>query len=227
MSTETRRPIGARSSHWAQSTAQWLTARGIPPDAISASSVGFALLAGLCLWGAGSGEGALRALLLILGGGMVGARLLANMFDGMVAVEGGKGGPLGPLWNEVPDRIADVLILVGAGTGVAAAGAGPDWLGWLAAGGALATAYVREIGARLTGMMDFSGPMAKPHRMFVIIGASAASLFEWIWGGDGGMMAVGLWAIAILSLYTAGTRLHRIGRAMTILTAQKPPQDSP
>ena len=42
-------------------------------------------------------------------------RLLCNMLDGMVAVEGGKGSRTGEIYNEVPDRIADPLLLVPAG----------------------------------------------------------------------------------------------------------------
>jgi phosphatidylglycerophosphate synthase len=214
MTGQTRRPIGARTSQWAQDAARWLTARNVSPDLISAASVGFALLAGVALWLAGETTGAARAGLLVTGAALVGARLLANMFDGMVAVEGGKGGPLGPLWNEAPDRIADVAILVGAGAGAAAMGAAPDWLGWLCACGALATAWVREAGARLTGVMDFSGPMAKPHRMFTVIAACFASLLEWLWGGQGGLMAVALWAVAILTWWTAWRRLTGVARLL-------------
>ncbi len=38
---------------------------------------------------------------------VVGVALLANLFDGMVAVEGGLGTPSGILFNDFPDRIAD------------------------------------------------------------------------------------------------------------------------
>ncbi|MCU0882665.1 MAG: hypothetical protein MUF14_08375 [Hyphomonadaceae bacterium] len=214
MTDQTRRPIGARSSRWAQQAAGWLAARAISPDLISAASIGFAVFAGLALWLAGETDGWARAALLVAGAALVAGRLLANMFDGMVAVEGGKGGPLGPLWNEAPDRIADLAILVGAGSGAAAMGAAPDWLGWLCACGALATAWVREAGARLTGMMDFSGPMAKPHRMLTVIGASLGSLLEWLWGGDGGLMAMALWAIAILTWWTAWRRLAGVARLL-------------
>ena len=41
--------------------------------------------------------------------------LLCNLLDGMVAVEGGLGGPTGPLWNELPDRIADSVFIVALG----------------------------------------------------------------------------------------------------------------
>ena len=42
-------------------------------------------------------------------------RLLCNLFDGMVAVEGGFKTKSGEIYNELPDRVADVLILAGAG----------------------------------------------------------------------------------------------------------------
>jgi len=74
---------------------------------------------------------------------------------------GGISSPTGPLWNEMPDRAADVSILVGVGY----ASTGNPTLGWLAAVVAVATAYVRAE-ARASGRPnDFCGPMAKPHRM--------------------------------------------------------------
>ena len=45
-------------------------------------------------------------------------RLIANLLDGLVAVEGGKRTPTGELYNEAPDRIADTAVLVGAGYAV-------------------------------------------------------------------------------------------------------------
>jgi len=40
---------------------------------------------------------------------------VCNLLDGMVAIEGGLKTPAGELFNDVPDRISDPLILVGAG----------------------------------------------------------------------------------------------------------------
>ena len=51
-------------------------------------------------------------------------RLLCNLLDGMVAVEGGRSSPVGALYNEVPDRVADSLLLVALGYAV-----GIPWLG--------------------------------------------------------------------------------------------------
>lgn len=228
-----RRPIGARASGWAQGLAARLASARVAPNTISAASVWLAALAGLCLWGAGGTDGWFgRTVLLLLAGAAVGARLLANLLDGMVAVEHGAGTRDGGLWNEVPDRLADVLVLVGAGAGVAASGAGPDWLGWLAATGALLTAYVREIAARLGAPMDFGGPMAKPHRMAVIIAGCGLGILEALVRDGMGLMALGLWLVAILSFVTAGLRLQRArtflqARAGAPAPAEPPPGGGP
>jgi phosphatidylglycerophosphate synthase len=67
------------------------------------------------------------------------------MFDGMVAVEGGFKTKSGEIYNELPDRFADVLILAGAGYSLPSS---PllQTLGWMAAALAVITAYVRAMG---------------------------------------------------------------------------------
>ena len=50
-------------------------------------------------------------------------RLLCNMLDGMVAVEGRRSSPNGVLFNEVPDRFEDSIFIVAFGYA-----AGLDWL---------------------------------------------------------------------------------------------------
>jgi phosphatidylglycerophosphate synthase len=91
-------------------------------------------------------------------------RLLANMLDGMVALRIGTGSPLGELYNEVPDRVSDACILIGAGY---AAGGVPE-LGYLAACVALFVAYVRAQGKAAGAPQEFCGPMAKQQRMAVL-----------------------------------------------------------
>ncbi|HRD47506.1 MAG TPA: CDP-alcohol phosphatidyltransferase family protein, partial [Caulobacter sp.] len=95
---------------------------GISPDTISFCSVAFAVLGAAGLAMAGESEGPARIGWLLLAAVCIQLRLLANMLDGMVAVEHGRGGPSGPIWNELPDRIADGLFLVAAGYSAAAAG---------------------------------------------------------------------------------------------------------
>jgi phosphatidylglycerophosphate synthase len=75
-------------------------------------------------------------------------------------VEGGKQSPVGALYNEFPDRVADSIFLVALGYAALY-----PWLGWLAALLAAMTAYVRASGGSLGLAQDFRGPMAKPHRM--------------------------------------------------------------
>jgi phosphatidylglycerophosphate synthase len=88
-------------------------------------------------------------------------RLIANLLDGMVAVEGRKGGPVGDLWNEAPDRVSDTAIFIGAGY---AAGSEPV-LGFGAALVALFVAYIRALGASVGVGQVFLGPAAKQQRM--------------------------------------------------------------
>jgi len=153
-SAESRRPIAARSSGWAQRAASMLARAGVAPNAVSLASVPFALIgAGLLLiWPTVAG--------LVGCAACVQARLVCNLLDGMIAVEGGKKTALGPLHNEFPDRIADSLFIVALGYA-----AGAPALGWFGALAAALTAYVRAFGGALGLGQDFRGPMAKQHRM--------------------------------------------------------------
>jgi phosphatidylglycerophosphate synthase len=91
-------------------------------------------------------------------------RLLANMFDGMVAIESDRASPIGELFNEVPDRVSDAALLIGLGY----ARGGHVLLGFTAALLAVFTAYVRAMGKVAGGRQEFCGPMAKPQRMLVV-----------------------------------------------------------
>jgi phosphatidylglycerophosphate synthase len=198
--TETgdRRPLASRDTHWARSIAQWLASKSITPNHISQASMVAAALAGSAFFLSGQAGGWGRVLLLLLASAFCQLRLLCNLFDGMVAVEGGKGAADGPFWNEFPDRVADILILVGAGAGIGLPG-----LGWAAASFAVLTAYVRELG-RATGQpSDFAGPMAKQHRMATITGAALLSTFEPLWNGHNQILLVALWLIAVGAAFTA------------------------
>jgi phosphatidylglycerophosphate synthase len=73
----------------------------------------------------------------------------------------------GEVFNELPDRFADLFIFAGAGYAVPTPGLMP-WLGWAAAALAILTAYVRALGASAGASQQFCGPMAKQHRMAVM-----------------------------------------------------------
>ena len=208
---ENRRPLKTRSASWARAAAARLAKANVSPDAISCASVACAVLGGSLLMLAGGLGPAGRAAALIGAALCIQLRLLCNLLDGLVAVEHGKATPAGPLWNELPDRVADVLFLVGAGYGARTAGLhGAEAVGWLAAVLAVTTAYVRELGRGLGQPADFSGPMAKPHRMAALTIACLISLFEPIWGGNGQLMFAALAIIAVGTLITVIRRTRRL-----------------
>lgn len=212
--TDNRRPLKTRSAGWAASMAAALGRARVRPNHISALSVAFAAVGASLFLMAGQAEGGGRAACFVLAGVCVQLRLLCNMLDGMVAVEHGLASPTGPIWNELPDRIADALFLAAAGYSVAPSLPAGEWLGWVAVALALLTAYVRELGRGLGEPADFSGPMAKPHRMFVLTLTCLVTAFEPLWEGRGQVVLVGLAVIALGSLVTVWRRTARLGRAL-------------
>jgi phosphatidylglycerophosphate synthase len=202
---ENRRPLASRDSGWARAIARRLSRASVTPNQISMASMVMAAVAGIAFWQAGMAEGGARVGLLLLAALFCQFRLLCNLFDGMVAIEGGKQAPDGPFWNEFPDRVADILILVGAGYGV-----GLPALGWAAAAFAVLTAYTRELGRNCGLPADFSGPMAKQHRMAVITAAALLSLLEPLWSGHDQVLVGALWLIALGAAITACRRAATI-----------------
>ena len=207
-----RRPIATRRWQVFQRLARWLADIGVTPNAISCSSIVFAAGAATAFVGASYADSeVLRAAAMLIATGMIQLRLIANLLDGLVAVEGGKATPTGDLYNEVPDRIADTLILVGAGF----APSGTPWLGAAAAIAAMFVAYVRAMGASLGVGQVFAGPMAKQHRMAVTTVATLASVPPITYSQH--FLPIALAIIALGSLLTAWRRLRiiaaRLGEA--------------
>jgi phosphatidylglycerophosphate synthase len=219
--TSARRPIGVRTHAWSVAAAKWLTARNIKPNWISFASIGFAAIAALSFFVAGALPGFGRSFFLLIAILGIIARLLANMMDGMVAVEGGMGEADGPVWNELPDRISDALIFLGAGAALGAADSGPEALGSLAAVLALICAYMRELGTQLTAPLghkpDFSGPLAKQQRMAVLGLGALVGMFEGLWGWDFVAIHIALWVVVV------GTTLTIFLRTRTLIGRLKAP----
>jgi len=202
-----RRPIAARELAASTAIAAWLVRREASPNAISVFGMLAGIAAGLALAGTASLPGAARWLWL-LAALLIGLRLAANMFDGMVAIGRGIASRLGELYNEVPDRISDTAVLVGLGW---AAGSDP-LAGFAAALAAMAAAYIRAV-LRVAGApSDFGGPMAKQQRMALCIALAIwCGLTPPSWQSIAGH-GLALWvllAIAVLSLWTALARLLR------------------
>jgi phosphatidylglycerophosphate synthase len=170
-----RRPIKARSARWVQASARGLVRAGITPNQVSVASVVFSLIgaAALILEARGSARGWLFVLCAVC----IQLRLLGNLLDGLIAIEGGRQTKVGELYNEIPDRVADVALLVAAGY----ASNHGEWgaaLGWSASVLAVITAYIRAVGARRGQPQDFCGPQAKPHRMFMLTLACMLAFVE-------------------------------------------------
>lgn len=207
--SDDRRPLSSRDTGWARAIARRLSDSGVTPNQISMASMAMAACAGAAFWLAGSAASGPRIALLLVAALFCQLRLLCNLFDGMVAIEGGKQAADGPFWNEFPDRIADILILAGVGYGI-----GAPALGWAAAAFAVLTAYTRELGRNCGLPADFSGPMAKQHRMATITAAALLSLLEPLWRGQNEVLTVALWLIAVGTAVTALRRAANIVRGL-------------
>jgi phosphatidylglycerophosphate synthase len=194
-----RRPLETRSRGWAKALTRALIAAEVTPNAISVVSVLFAVLGAALLWRSPG------SIALVAVAACVQLRLLCNMLDGMVAIDGGRQTATGVLYNEIPDRIADSLLIVALGVA-----AGAAWLGWLGALGAAVTAYIRVLGGSLGLAQDFRGPLAKPHRMFVMTVACLGAAVEGALVGSAYSLLGAAWIIAVGSLLTCVLRSRRI-----------------
>ncbi|HEX7644688.1 MAG TPA: CDP-alcohol phosphatidyltransferase family protein [Burkholderiaceae bacterium] len=198
-----RRPIEARSAGWARRSAAWFAATGISPNQISTASIAFAAAGAAVLIWRPTPAGLVCAALGTQ------ARLICNLLDGMVAIEGGKKSALGQLYNEFPDRVADSLLIVALGYA-----AGMPTAGWCGALLAALTAYVRVFGGALGLAQDFRGPMAKQHRMAVLTVACIAGALELaIHGSHYALMAASI-IIAAGSALTCVTRTRAIAQLL-------------
>ncbi|EMH4164340.1 CDP-alcohol phosphatidyltransferase family protein [Pluralibacter gergoviae] len=205
-----RRPIKARQTRWASGAARYLRTKGCTPNGISLFSILFAAVSALCylaVWHCASVPGQ-RILFIVAALGIQG-RLICNLLDGMVAVEGGLRSPAGAVYNELPDRVSDTLLLLGAGYGITLYPAAAP-LGWACALLAIATAYVRLLGGTCGLAQRFSGPMAKQHRMALLTGASVIAAIVPTWSQQ--LFLAVLIVIAVGSALTCITRTRSIIR---------------
>ena len=212
-----RRPLASRDRAASKAVAHWLATHGVSPNAISLAG----MIAGL---GAGAALAAtalfsspvLSRLCFAAAAVLIQLRLLANMFDGMVAIETGEASPTGALYNEVPDRVSDAAMFIGAGYGLG----GQPPLGYLAACLALFLAYLRAQGKVAGAPQEFCGPMAKPQRAFVMTLVAfycAVTPVAWqaeLLVGEWGAVAWVLMLVIVGELWTAGRRLRRIARRL-------------
>jgi phosphatidylglycerophosphate synthase len=192
-----RRPLKSRGTAWARLATGLLLRTRVTPNQISTLGVLISIGGG---WAVVAAPG--LPWLYLVGALAIQLRLLCNLFDGLVAMEGGRKSAYGPLYNEVPDRIEDSLFLIAAGYA-----AGLAWLGFTAALLAAVTAYVRALGGNFGLPQDFGGPMAKQQRMAALTLGLVAAFVEASWTGPFHALAI---ALGIIAAGTLGTIVRRI-----------------
>lgn len=211
-----RRPIASREKSVSKWAANRLAERGVSPNAISLAG----MLAGILAGGAFVATNLFPdywRLAFFTAAVLIQLRLLANMLDGMVAVQTNKASPLGELFNEIPDRVSDFFTIIGAGY---ALGSSAE-LGFVAACLAIFIAYVRAQGKVAGAHQEYCGPLAKPQRMFLLTLLALFCTFAptaWMdfqepvagWGA----IAWGLAFLIAGELVTAIRRLARISAAL-------------
>jgi len=200
-----RREVQARNAGWARRMAAAFASAGVKPNTVSLMSVLFAAASGLCLVrSAASDEGA-RSLLLVAAVILTLGRLLCNLFDGMMAVEGGLLTKSGEIFNDLPDRVSDAIVMVCAGYAAQGVALAVE-LGWLAGLLAVMTAYTRMLAGATGAPQRFLGPMAKQHRLAVLLPALIVAAIVRPWGVDSRVIAAALLVIVVGSVVTIARR---------------------
>jgi phosphatidylglycerophosphate synthase len=209
-----RRPIATRNRKWAQDATAWLASRNVSPNAISIAGMYACIVAGVALGMTSIIDYRILWLIAAVGAQL---RLTANMLDGMVAIASSRTSKTGELYNEVPDRISDAAVFIGAGF----AWGGNVTLGYIATILAIFTAYVRAAGKIAGALNEFCGPMAKQHRMLVItLICVYAAITPRSWQmitfntSQIGVMTLGLVIIIAGSVITIVRRIARIAHQL-------------
>lgn len=210
-----RRPLKTRERAWPRALAMALARRGMTANGMSLAGV--AACAGAAVAIAATlrvDEPWARSVLWLAAAVGIQLRLVANLLDGLIAIEGGKRSPVGDLYNDVPDRIEDALVLVSAGYALTALCPYGDDLGWTAIALAIATAYIRQLGVACGLPATFVGPMAKPHRMAAMTAGCVAAAAATPWRCDLYPLGIALAVVALGALITCVRRLRIIAAGL-------------
>src|SRR5262245_44540832 len=99
-----RRPLKSRGWQFSKVTTSALVRAGISANTISVFGMAYGIAAGVCLATTGmlmSYPNLPSRAMWLLAAIFIQKRLLANLLDGMVAIESGKASPVGELYNEI------------------------------------------------------------------------------------------------------------------------------
>jgi phosphatidylglycerophosphate synthase len=174
--------------------ARWLSARGVPPDAVTLAAVPIGVVGGACIALGTS----VPALLLVVPVAAA-TRLGANLLDGMIARETNRSRPMGEVWNELGDRIADVAFIGGLAF---VPSVGP-LLAMSAALAAVLASYAGITARAAGGRRQYGGVMSKPGRMAVLAVTAGVTFMT----GNQWWLTAAAWTIGIGALVTLAQRL--------------------
>ncbi|MCG3671301.1 CDP-alcohol phosphatidyltransferase family protein [Aliarcobacter butzleri] len=209
MKDSNRRPLKVRGSVWSQKFASYLSKKDITPNQISIASIVASFTASIFILLISNDNFFTIWISPILAALFIQMRLLCNLFDGMVALEGGKSTKSGELFNDIPDRVSDSLLFIALGYSITNVSFGIE-LGYLAALFAALTAYVRVLGASMQAGSCFKGPMAKQHRMAILTTALILTPFELSLFATDYILTITLFIITIGSFLTIVNRTKTI-----------------
>lgn len=205
-----RRPIANLFRGTARTAVGIAVKMGIHPDVFSYLSIVCAAISAWFFW-----QSRTHPRYLAIAVVFAFARLWLNMFDGMVALAGGKASKRGEIVNDLPDRISDVIIFAG----VAHSGWCNTVYAYWVAIAAVIVAYVGLFGQAVGVQREFSGVMAKPWRIVALsIGALLTMILvlrnEPFWFRGFSVLDWTHFAILLGCAQTIVIRLARIFRAL-------------
>ncbi|ALN84161.1 CDP-alcohol phosphatidyltransferase family protein [Lysobacter capsici] len=202
---------------WRIRLAARLRSRGATPNGISLFAIGLAALAGLSFFFALRDPPLAGVVLLLFAAVCLQGRMLCNRLDGLLARRGGMVGKAGEVYSDAPDRLADTLIFLGVGYGLAPWLSWASDLGWAASLLSVGTAYVRVLGLACGLREHAQGPMSRRMRMIAMSLAALLSAIglalgwtQWVEA----LLAAALAAVALGTAVTIGLRLRSIVREL-------------
>jgi CDP-diacylglycerol--glycerol-3-phosphate 3-phosphatidyltransferase len=166
---------------------------GVTPDSLTLAAIPVGAVGGLAVLASPTVPGALLLVPVVAA-----TRLVLNLLDGSLARRTGQMHPRGELYNEVGDRVADVLMLAPVAL-VPGAVAPAVWLGVVLA---VLASFVSVTTRAAGGTRSYRGMLSKPGRM-VLLSASAILV---VVVGPGGW----LWFSILLVLGTCATFAERV-----------------
>lgn len=137
----------------------------VHPDVISFIAFFVSLLIGFLYYRAGS-----YPALLIVNLFLIFLRMTLNTLDGLIALKTNRTSMIGELVNALPDRYADIFILVG----ISFSSLGSTHIGMLASLSVLLVSYTGMLGKAIGVSWQHQGPLDKVDRLVLILAATLA-----------------------------------------------------